>query len=152
MAKSEQKVGTPGSKEQAASVPPKISLAEFFLNTPPGGWRAIEADWRTAGPQSPGQRIAYFPDLKLDCSSGKCGGPSWFGPDEESRSLQVSLSGESKELFVTYVCKSCEETTKVYAGLFIFNSLDDFGAYKFGELPPMARLYRRKYSGYSRLT
>lgn len=121
--------------DQPDSTALDCTLEDFFLNVPPGSWRHINVEWTPAGPGWPGQYVTYFPDLKLDCSSEKCGGPSWFGPDRDSKELQIPRGGTA-ERFLTYVCKSCEKTQKIYALLFVFNSPDDFGVYKFGELAP----------------
>jgi hypothetical protein len=117
---------------------PRCTFEEFFLSAPPGSWRAVQTVWQPVGKGEglPGEVVTVFPELKLNCSSEKCGGPSWFKPVRTySNHLLRIASGSEKAQFVHYICKSCEDTQKAYALFFVFNSPDDFGAYKFGELP-----------------
>jgi hypothetical protein len=134
----------------------QCSLEEFFLQTPPGSLRTISSEssrlipfdsrgsgsGRSGVPPSPPSKFAVpLPDLKLHCSSTKCGGLFWFKPTGGSTSLNLIelMVGETSKRFVDYVCKSCEKTQKTYAVWFRLKSAGgQLLAYKFGEDPDYA--------------
>jgi hypothetical protein len=116
----------------------ECTFEEFFLNVPPGSWRTIKTDWEPgkASPQGKVELVTTFPDLKLDCPSEKCGGPSWFSPKREYSDHQLRKEPYfSRNRFAEFVCRSCGESRKTYAVLFNFKNSDVLEAYKFGEFP-----------------
>jgi hypothetical protein len=152
----------PDMSSEAPSVPPvdatnpigaqQCTLEEFFLQTPPGSLRSIKSeslDWRLVerprgpsgpaliSPDSPAKYSTQLPGLKLHCSSAKCGGSFWFkiraGFYHED-SIRLAI-GEAENRFIEYICKSCDETRKIYAVRFRFPAQGKLLAYKFGEHP-----------------
>jgi hypothetical protein len=97
---------------QAPDDLPQCTLEEFFLNMPPGRVWAIKPEslkWnkvkRGGGPSGPGipmpvdtldRNPSPLPELKLNCSSEKCGGSFWFEPVDKYRSEALIELGIGK--------------------------------------------------------
>ena len=88
-------------------------------------------------PDSPARYSTPLPEPKLHCSSAKCGGAFWFKVSEGSfdDDLIRLAVGEAENRFIEYICKSCDETRKIYAVWFGFPAQGKLLAYKFGEHP-----------------
>jgi hypothetical protein len=144
-----------GPPKEAAAVaePAECTLEELFLTVPPGGLRRIKTEsltWKALNPQTsrgsgafampPNEPQRYstpLPELKLDCSSERCGGISWFEPYVKYRNpavLELPL-GDSRNDFIEYRCKICEQTRKTYSVWFSLPVQERLLAYKFGEYP-----------------
>src|SRR5260221_628788 len=158
---------------EGPSVPPVVdptnptgaeqcTLAEFLLQTPPGSLRAIKTEslkWDIVkpprGPSSAGilmpvdeptRYSAPLPELKLYCPSEKCGGHFWFKVSEGSYHddlIRLTI-GESENRFIEYICKSCEETRKIFAVWFRLPVQGKLLAFKFGEYPDYGSLLPAK--------
>src|SRR5207247_7569572 len=79
-----------------------------------------------------------FPALVLYCSSKTCSGDRIFTRVGSSEWLRA---GESRDLFIPYLCKNCENDSRTYAVRLRLlgdpKDKDKFGlAAKFGEQPP----------------
>lgn len=118
--------------------PPTIDLAEFLESYPPGSNALVQgiARARVAPPGAAPQLVT--PDIQLHCPSEKCRGVRIFECTEDS---EYSITSEGGPRFLTYVCRNCKESSRLYAlaarittksvkGVF------DGEVYKIGEMPP----------------
>jgi hypothetical protein len=152
MSSEDPRVDAPVADPTNPSGAEQCTLEEFFLQTAPGSLRAIKSEslnWRLVdrprgpsgpaliSPDSPAKYSTPLPEMKLHCSSAKCGGSFWFKISEgfyHEDLIRLAI-GEAENRFIEYICKSCDETRKIYAVRFTFPAQGKLLAYKFGEQP-----------------
>ena len=113
---------------------PKATFAEFLQSSPPDS-RVQVGD--LAEGRSTGSGLNYYisrPDIELYCSSTRCDGTRMFYCTTD-QSYMPEKSWVFR--FLTYVCRNCRSTEKLYA-LALFREGDSVSgtAMKFGEYPP----------------
>ena len=105
----------------------ELPFDEFLMTTPPEVVRrcptavtGIKAQW-------------YFncPPLRLHCDNERCGGTREFSPADSTTGVSFS---EVSNVFLTYTCNNCKETTYIYA----IRGTYDGVVVKFGQVPPHA--------------
>jgi hypothetical protein len=117
---------------QAATTekPEEISMADFLEATPPDT-QVLVSDLGKRG-YSGGVELST-PDISLHCHSAHCDGEQRFKYEHGNDSLPDSKWRFS---FITYACRNCGETRKVFA-LAVMKRAGFSGlAQKFGEIPP----------------
>jgi hypothetical protein len=111
---------------------PVIGLAEFLESHPPGSGATLASVVRPSRPNS--QSLEFVnAEIRLHCGSSKCGGMRSFTCKKDSG---FSISGEWDERFLTYVCRNCGQTSRIYALRTRATTGDRAEVYKMGELPP----------------
>jgi len=73
-----------------------------------------------------------WPDLLLHCFSEECNGLRFFRHTEPSI---YPKKGAWARGYVSYWCKNCQKTVKIFALTVLCTGSDDGSAYKYGELP-----------------
>jgi hypothetical protein len=113
-------------------IPPK-TLAEFLESTPPGVNEEV-SDAVTDHPSYASSRVMSEPDLQLYCPHNACQGLRFFRCTSDW--IYVN-STEWQYGFATYVCRNCQQTSKIYAlGVIAKGQASSEGTvHKFGELP-----------------
>lgn len=122
-------------EQSKASEQPPIGLAEFLVSQSPGS-QATVRDIALAFNPIGRERVSY-PEILLHCPSDECGEVRTFRHDGESGSL---FEKEWRYWFLSYVCRYCEKSRRVYA-LAIYNTCSREGGHevcKIGERPPFA--------------
>lgn len=109
----------------------KITFQEFLESVPPGKISIISPFnyYKSAY----GDYFFQLPEITLHCEGEFCNGERFF----KSTDSEISLNDEKfKFHFVRYVCKNCQETSKVFAIAVTFFKGEKVGrVFKFGELP-----------------
>ena len=110
----------------------KPTLEDFLVSSPPGTEteiRVIAFEYRTGVSKDLQIRLA---DIQLHCASDQCKGIRFFAPSNDHI---YPKEKENQFLFLKYVCKNCEKTSKVYALLFSLVDRQNANVSKIGELP-----------------
>jgi hypothetical protein len=137
--------------------PNRLGWAEFLESQPPNQIRKIseivesevpDPETDAIEPSSLGNSVAkalaqseakrqprplWLPPISLHCDSGSCGGIRFFDPTKDETTLSLNAW---KKVFLTYHCRHCRQTFKVYA-VKVRHTGDGHGeAMKYGEMPP----------------
>ena len=107
-------------------------ISDFLASSPPGSAERVSV---TAYENKTGlnrRPELQLPDLDLHCNSEKCDGIRSFRPTD--RTIQPSR-GIPSFYFITYVCKNCGQTQKVYAISLDLIDLKEVQVIKIGEIP-----------------
>jgi len=110
----------------AAQPPP--TFAEFLASSPPDTGSEI---WDLFKPDGPSFVLAD-PDVILYCDSDECQGPRKF---ERIGGYIRTIEQTWKYEFLTYRCRNCRRTTKIYAIAARWKSAKVGEAFKIGEIP-----------------
>jgi hypothetical protein len=121
-----------------AKIEKTIEVKEFFEKIPPGvEVRVSGIPRKYSGPPPPlmyaPSRPTELPDIDLYCPTRpKCDGIRAFRPLKD-----FTLNpGESKDEFISYLCRNCRETLKTYAVSAVFSDGEtDASLRKYGERP-----------------
>jgi hypothetical protein len=110
----------------------KPTLETFLVSSPPGS----EADIRVSAIEyrsgiSTGLQIS-LDDIQLHCKSDSCKGTRFFAPSTENI---YPKEKQGQYLFLEYVCKNCEKSSKVYAILLSLVDRQNAKISKIGEIP-----------------
>jgi hypothetical protein len=123
-------------QQAAAEQPPEISFAEFLESVPPGQIRRISDLVKEYAGNTRYWELRT-PQLILHCTTDICNGPRTYRRTGGDKHFQKN---ETTDLFVSYICSNCRQTTKVFslhADAKDTAHAESFGlAYKYGELPP----------------
>jgi hypothetical protein len=114
--------------------PQEIKLKDFLEKVPPGILYTI-IDLHVDQINSIQKRKSInIPELYLYCNHKNCNGYRIF---KYKNKYNPDIYSELKELFLEFICKNCESSSKVYALFCKYSSKGDkFGEFnKFGELP-----------------
>ena len=121
------------TSEQAedSTVVEKILFASFMETTPPGKVTNISGLCEWSKRQT---RILSRPDIQLHCDSDTCQGVRFFACCSNE---QYVPSSDPMPVFLSYVCRNCRTTQKIFAILLFPEELylTDGGAIKLGEFP-----------------
>ena len=109
-----------------------IPLAEFLESYPPNRIVQVSNLGRYDGRL--GTERLLTPDIELHCENDACNGIRYF----RCESTGTALSTESfKYQFLTYRCRNCQRTTKIFAvAAHLAENEKDGEILKFGEWPP----------------
>jgi hypothetical protein len=110
---------------------PAIGLAEFLESHPPGSGTTVASVVRSKAGQKPD---FVRPEIRLHCASSKCGGTRTFVCREDSG--YASIDTKWAERFLTYVCRNCGETERIFALRARARASGRAEVYKVGEFPP----------------
>jgi hypothetical protein len=116
-------------KSPEARVP--VSLSEFLETRPPGTQATIGGIVGAATRRSPGMEFITT-DIQLHCPSTKCGGVRIFHLLRDSIS-DIEPTWELR--FLTYRCRNCEKSSRVFALRTRATEGDAGEVEKIGELP-----------------
>jgi hypothetical protein len=125
----------PAKPETAPVQPTAISLKEFLESTPPGKAALIKekVSRRSTGMHGVGDsHYVDLPTIQLHCSTEACNGIRFFDPDSDKLWLKVNTLCSH---FLSYCCKNCDTTKKLYALTLSFIEAKPVKATKIGELP-----------------
>jgi hypothetical protein len=131
-----------------AEQPPTVSdvvlstLRSFLEGAPPSVLLEVRGEV-TVHPSRSFAGVYYeleLPPVFLYCRSRKCDDDCFFDPQQRTLVLGALSSPGEKLIFLTYTCRHCLETRRIFA-LVIVGSLNKDGtakikAMKFGEFPP----------------
>lgn len=119
-----------------------ITFADFLESFPP----AREAHLAKFATLSGTNRIteggmirgwkAQPPTITLYCED--CRGPRFY--DCNYGAISFGDTGEWKDVFLTYICRNCRTSEKLYAISIVVTSKNGGGAIKLGEWPPFGKL------------
>lgn len=112
----------------------KPTLEDLLMSSPPGtelDIRVHAIEYRTQFP--PVRLQVMLRDIQLHCGSESCKGIRFFAPTSEHLYPE---EGKSANEFLTYVCKNCEKTSKLYAFSFALIDRQNAKVIKIGEWPP----------------
>ena len=113
--------------------PERISLKQFYEETPPGRSVLVKNVFVTKLSQYEDSHEIIFPVIQLYCETDGCDGFRFFHSDD----YDYGKRKERRDHFVTYVCRNCGKTKKIYAFSSVFDKKGiDATLYKFGEDPP----------------
>jgi hypothetical protein len=118
------------SETQAKPEIAQIPWAEFLENQPPGG-AFISVKGLLAHLTATRRGQVDTPDLQLYCGSDACVGVRFF----HSQSAPHAEESGSP-FFLTYVCRNCSKTSKIFAVFACVTNNMDGIAVKLGEFPP----------------
>jgi hypothetical protein len=106
------------TSETSGADDPVISLKEFLETTPPGKVQTLNDNVTTYHSQysvTPSYYIT-LPTIQLYCSSENCQGERYFAPsDRTSDNLSLNDPDKLSNEFITYSCKNCGGSEKIYA-------------------------------------
>jgi hypothetical protein len=116
-----------------------FNLKDFFESVPPGKEVVIQ-DYLLYNQSDPTKDTTYtiLPEIELHCDNKRCEGKRFFTISSVTDKI-FSLSKKQNEtdIFITYRCKNCEQTTKKYSlNIRLSADLTKWIAYKYGEFPP----------------
>jgi len=109
-----------------------VTLAEFLETQPPGSSAKVRD---VAGRMQPGGTYTFqTTDIRLHCPSRPCSGVRTFRVEKEPAAVSTGWVLR----FLTYVCRNCEESLRVYALRIRVDPTNPLlcDVRKFGELPP----------------
>jgi len=126
---SEQKT----QNEEQIKSPEKVSFTEFLETKPPGSFYIV-TDLLEFSHQFviAGQNQITVPELVLYCSNNICEGLRVFAPEKKT----VKTNGSAFYLWLTFSCRNCNGTSKVYCIYFFLEQGNDGLLKKIGEDPP----------------
>ncbi|MBN1253941.1 MAG: hypothetical protein JXA50_01535 [Deltaproteobacteria bacterium] len=121
---------TAGKKtEEVAERPPAIPWAEFLEEYPPGSFVDVSgADTISSDDIS----NLFAPALQLHCPQPTCNGRMFFETNDGGDWLSFS---EWRNVYLTYWCRNCRKTSKIFSLCIKLKKSGLCEAYKFGELP-----------------
>lgn len=109
-----------------------VSLKDFLERTPPGVFKKIE-DIHYRFELGSKHFFYYIPQIFIHCDNENCNGDRFFTPDKTNLSLGREYTSQ---FFITFTCKNCNKTHKLYALFLILDVKgDSCDFYKLGELP-----------------
>jgi len=109
------------------------TLEEFLINSPPGSEATIKVSAYEYNTQYPPQKWQIaLEELQLFCKNESCKGIRFFEPTKEKIYPQ---EGKGELLFLSYQCKNCEDTIKIYPILFHLQDSNKATIVKIGEWP-----------------
>lgn len=104
-----------------------ISFEDFLVSVAPGNQKLTTV---ASIPYSSVYSLV-LKNIELHCESEKCDGIRFF-QSESNVNLNV---GKTSSNFITYKCKNCGESPKMYAVLLTLKKFNECDAYKIGEIP-----------------
>lgn len=104
-----------------------ISIEDFLVSIPPGNLRSTKV---TVFPYNTYSTL-LLNNIELYCSNEKCDGIRFFKTES---SLKLTI-GKTSSNFLTYKCKNCGESPKIYALLLTLKTNYECDVYKLGEIP-----------------
>lgn len=110
----------------------KILFAAFLESTPPGTEANISDLFSRS--QSNRTKIIYRPDIQLHCDSTTCQGVRFFACHSSEQHIH---SDNSLPAFLSYFCRNCRTTQKLFAILLLIDKHNfmEGQAFKIGEFP-----------------
>ncbi len=109
----------------------RYSVKEFFEEVAPGRVAIIDNIGQLTGTYV-GDNKFLLPEISLYCDEESCAGYRLYEP---TRSFELTAN-QSKDFFVEYRCKNCEQKTKTFAVIARLDSGRKNGEmYKYGEVP-----------------
>jgi hypothetical protein len=110
-----------------------ITLTEFLAKQPPGSEQFVRAA-SIEEATSMGTRAKFPPpELYLYCESDTCNGDRFFTSDDPAFYVRRN---EPHLIYLTYSCKNCGKSIKIYALALTGVDNQTLSALKIGEVPP----------------
>ncbi len=122
------RMSTPNEPEST----PSKSFKQFLESTPPEVTEYVTNLVESRMGRGSSFWIVATPEILLHCSSEECNGARFF--QEAGSTIQVEKNIWALG-YLTYKCKNCEKSTKVYSLMVLFKSGKEGSVYKFGEMP-----------------
>lgn len=116
-------------KEEIAAQPPVVSWEEFLQEHPPGSFVTVSGASKIDMHKT--NRL-LAPDLQLQCSETTCNAYMFF---ESQSGGHILYKDRSTTTFLTYQCRNCGRSVKVFALMVWLKDENLCNAYKFGEFP-----------------
>src|ERR1700686_3791998 len=97
----------------------RISLADFLETIPPSQARIVQAKIRVERRKKGNDTLVIleisWPEIQLHCTHANCNGIRFFEPSENN--IFVTVDAGASEEFVTYTCRNCRQTARLFAVL-----------------------------------
>jgi hypothetical protein len=112
---------------------PLRSLEEFLTTCPPN--KSIEITFSARRYHGTYGLLNYLslPNIELHCDHEKCNGIRLY--ECTNRDISVEL-GSTNSYFISYRCKNCESTVRLFAIIIQYDTVSTGKAIKLGERPP----------------
>ncbi len=111
------------------------TLEDFLMTSPPGTELAIRVQAFEYQSSFPTTRLQVeLNDIQLHCASESCKGIRFFAPSAEYLYIDGD-HGSFENHFLTYVCRNCGKTLKLYAISFALVNRQNANVIKVGEWP-----------------
>jgi hypothetical protein len=120
------------AQETENQEPEVLSLPEFLETVPPNTWASV-ADIAVNHPNYRFDFSLAVPEIRLFCTSEVCNGYRFYSAGRPSTTI---TPGQTTYAFVTYTCRNCQRSKKLYSLWIMFATDGSSGRImKLGESP-----------------